>query len=86
MTAAYISERSRNSKQLKKYDLLYFSFLGGESYFFNYLNSCSFQRYRPLSVKDSSFFLTHPLDIGCPALSRKLWSKGEDNVGFSNTL
>ena len=30
---AFISERSRNSKQ--KYDPLYFSFLGG-SYFFNY--------------------------------------------------
>ena len=26
---AYISERSRNSKKLKKYDPLYFSFLGG---------------------------------------------------------
>ena len=25
------------------------------------LNSCSFQRYRLLSVKSSSFFLTHPL-------------------------
>ena len=33
--AAFISERSRNSKQLKKYDPLYFSFQGG-SYFFNY--------------------------------------------------
>ena len=28
-TAAYISEKSRNSKKLKKYDPLYFSFLGG---------------------------------------------------------
>ena len=28
-TTAYISERSRNSKELKKYDPLYFSFLGG---------------------------------------------------------
>ena len=25
------------------------------------LNSCSFQRYRPLSVKASSFFRIHPL-------------------------
>ena len=33
---AFISEKSRNSKQLKKYDPLYFSFLGGGSYFFNY--------------------------------------------------
>ena len=36
-TAAFISKRSRNSKQLKKYDPLYFSFLGG-SYFFNYFD------------------------------------------------
>ena len=31
-TTAYISERSRNSKQLKKYEPLYFSFLGGHTY------------------------------------------------------
>ena len=58
---AYISERSRNSKELKKFSPLCFSFFWGGHTSSTILNSCSFQRYRPLSVKASSNFLTHPL-------------------------
>ena len=52
------------------------------------LNSSSFQRYRPLSVKASSFFSTHPLEhakkscenvkiLGCPPHSCE---NSENNV------
>ena len=58
-TAAYISERSRKSKQLKKYDSPIKNKVGHTSS--TLLNSCSFQRYRLLSVKASLIFLTHPL-------------------------
>ena len=60
-TVAYISERSRNSKY---YDPHYFSFLrGGGHTSSTILNSCSFQRYRPLFVKASSFFFDPPFII-----------------------
>ena len=56
-TAAYISEKSRNSKKLKKYDQLYFS------YYINFFESCSFQRYRLLSPVKFGNFNDHPLYI-----------------------
>ena len=46
------------------------------------LNSCSFQRYRPLFVKASSNFLTHPLIKKMKAL-KSLQPKPNDVI-YSN--
>ena len=64
-TAAYISERSRKIVEEIWPPLKIENKVGHTSS--TILNSCSFQRYRMLSVKASSFFLTHPLN--CPNIS-----------------